>query len=110
VSEQVKPSPGPWTISKRPDPDEVKEAYDDREEHVTYVCIDSPKWACFAMVHVFCQGDPDEQGEANARLIVAAPDLLAALQGMVGLIDVHGWGEGPALRAARAAISKAEGK
>jgi hypothetical protein len=58
----------------------------------------------------------DEEGIANARLIAAAPDLLAALQ---GVMDILGRAEsnasgnpewdyvGPRVAAARAAISKA---
>jgi hypothetical protein len=48
--------------------------------------------------------------EANARLIAAAPDLLEALKGMLGV-----WEEDPAYghasaEKARAAIAKAEGE
>lgn len=55
----------------------------------------------------------DHLSEANARLIAAAPDLLAALRDMVGQHDLnperllsamHLWD------AARAAIAKAEGR
>lgn len=55
-------------------------------------------------------GDPTE-GQENAAFIVRAcnshEDLLAACKGLVDLLDAHSWGEGPALRAARAAIAKA---
>ena len=45
--------------------------------------------------------------EANARLLVAAPDLLAALRGIVDWKDAEcTWGD--AIAAARAAIAKAE--
>ena len=52
----------------------------------------------------------DEENEANARLIAAAPDLLEALKEM---LDSHedvctGYGEGAADKA-RAAIAKATG-
>jgi hypothetical protein len=58
---------------------------------------------------LFCRvvGSPGHDAEANARLIAAAPDLLAACEGLVDLLGAHQWGEGPALRAARAAIAKA---
>lgn len=60
-------------------------------------------------------GDPiaqvweDPPGRANARLIAAAPDLLAALQKMVS--DWQGYCEEtePSMVAARAAIAKATG-
>ena len=47
-----------------------------------------------------------EEEEANARLIAAAPDLLAALKGVVRLSDRkhEAWDR------ARAAIAKAEGQ
>jgi len=52
-----------------------------------------------------------EQREANARLIAAAPDLLAALEGMLARYASHESGQNdqnePA--AARAAIAKATG-
>jgi hypothetical protein len=56
-------------------------------------------------------GNHDRESEANARLIAAAPDLLAALQDTVALI--RGDISGPAqrdgiLREAEAAIAKAE--
>lgn len=49
-------------------------------------------------------------GEANARLIVAAPDLLAALERLLLSGDVRDAAEKGALTQARAAIAKAEGK
>lgn len=53
------------------------------------------------------------EAHANARLIAAAPDLLAALKALLVLADEHGWG-GSAWDDgwidARAAISKAEGE
>ncbi len=47
-------------------------------------------------------------GEANARLIAAAPDLLAALEGLFRLLDAGSLYE-PQAFAARAAIAKAKG-
>lgn len=62
-----------------------------------------------------------EEGDANARLIAAAPDLLAALRALVG--DFDDWGDVqqgedgpdgeivyPTIDAARAAIAQATGE
>ena len=46
---------------------------------------------------------------ANAALIAAAPDLLAALRGLVAWSELMGGWESPAWRAAEAAIARAEG-
>ncbi|WP_041862712.1 hypothetical protein [Bordetella petrii] len=56
--------------------------------------------------------------EANARLIAAAPELLDALESLLPMLaDWHdefpdhvGDKEGPAIKAARAAIAKAKGE
>lgn len=56
-------------------------------------------------------GPQDEKGEANARLIAAAPELLEALKGMmdweVRNITFH---SNPAHKQAEAAIAKATGE
>lgn len=46
---------------------------------------------------------------ANARLIAAAPDLYAALDGLLGLLDAGSLYE-PQAYAARAALAKARGQ
>jgi hypothetical protein len=48
-------------------------------------------------------------GEANARLIAAAPDLLEALREALHLIDTTSPIEGDTVRRARVAIDKATG-
>jgi hypothetical protein len=54
-----------------------------------------------------------EAAEADARLIAAAPDLLAALHHMLGLVknleEDYGPIEAGAIDLARAALAKAEG-
>ena len=53
----------------------------------------------------------DDENEANARLIAAAPALLAALIGMADLYDTDdGCRTLPQYVAARAAIAKAKGE
>lgn len=59
-----------------------------------------------AVVAIYDRGGP--QGEANANLIAAAPDLLAALRELLP----EGWDDGtmdhmPGVKAARLAIAKA---
>lgn len=57
------------------------------------------------------RGRTNDEGRANARLISAAPDLLAALKELLP----EGWGDDetmdhiPGVAKARAAIAKAEG-
>lgn len=51
-------------------------------------------------------------GEANARLIAAAPELLEALEGILWALDSNNLGQftPSAIKAARAVIAKATGK
>ena len=51
----------------------------------------------------------DEFDAANAHLIAAAPDLYAALDGLLGLLDAGSLYE-PQAYAARAALAKARGQ
>ena len=51
-----------------------------------------------------------KEAEANARLIAAAPELLEALQNMLGLTEASDYmGVGEIEQQARAAIAKATG-
>lgn len=86
-------TPGPWTI----------EEYGDNDTPNLVIHEDSESRICF-MATPGSHGDPAII-EANARLIAAAPDLLAALQGMV---EIHG-GLGVSMQVAIVAIAKATG-
>jgi hypothetical protein len=59
-------SPGPWTLKRSPG---------GRKVHIS-----GDHWFKFARVWVSVGGVTSDEGLANANLIVAAPDLLAALK------------------------------
>lgn len=88
---ETKHTPGPWDVLKLANPDYAPEYG---------VCADAAA-RCHAVV----------KGEANARLIAAAPELLAALRRLMPLWDredvADTWSED--FEAAEAAIAKAEG-
>lgn len=92
-------TPGPWTITRESDTHPL--AIQTAEGTVAYVR------------HM---GRPDPEWQANARLIAAAPELLAALESMVDMFERHIDGRpGPDDAAARwddarAAIAKARGE
>lgn len=54
----------------------------------------------------------DQEIIEHANLFASAPDLLAALEGMVKLLDTYrgNWTESPPRHAATAAIAKARGQ
>ena len=60
-----------------------------------------------------CASDPEHPDgglqEANARLIAAAPELLEALEMMLDMSEMGGFGKSAAEDTARAAIAKARG-
>ncbi len=87
-------TPGPWNIGERQDGQRV-EPYP-----VNYLPVSGHGQA---IGRVYAGGFSDANIEANARLIAAAPDLLAALK---HLIRDGGRGDFPT---AEAAIAKAEG-
>lgn len=59
----------------------------------------------------YVQDDDGDNGNSNARLIAAAPELLEALRGLLLLHQSHpGQLEPLAVEEARAAIAKAEGR
>ncbi len=90
-------TPGPWSVAE-------KENRDD---------LDLPYWCVFSLSDAEtapsrAYGDTPEQRKANAGLIAAAPDLLAALD----RIKDYVMGDpvaASALTQARAAIAKAQG-
>lgn len=97
---KLKHTPGPWALGELLDPgDNTKHVAIIQREGVTQgaVCLVSS-------VNLF-----DAQDAANAHLIAAAPELLAALR---RLVSAYSYDNIPsvadALREARAALAKAE--
>ena len=86
-------TPGPWTTGH---PSPWGAADENRG------CLSRGEYIVFPLPE-------DDEIEANARLIAAAPDLLAALRDLVDWTshDTRTWGE--CVEAARQAITKAEG-
>lgn len=110
TKERVSYTPGPWKVA----PDSGTTVYGDDDGAVRTVVADT----C-------ARGKPDEQERADARLIAAAPDLLAALKKAVqtirafdalGLSDSdvapswRAYQQSPEMRQINAAIMKAEGR
>lgn len=69
-------TPGPWKA--------------ERSKSGSKVRISGHGWFRFARVWVEVADQRSEEGEANARLIAAAPDMLAALQMVRELDDAYG--------------------
>ena len=88
-----KHTPGPWVIKEI-----------DRNEGVRISC---------GLVGCGCRVYGMPEGEANARLIAAAPDLLAALESVLtigGIDQSPGTNGRVVLHQVRAAIAKARGQ
>lgn len=105
---EAQPTPGPWTI----------EEYGDEDAPALVIHKDTETRVCF-MATPGSRGDP-ARIEADARLIAAAPDMLAALQfildhiadkhrGPSDLYPAFGLNASSAVEVVRAAIAKATG-
>lgn len=90
-------TPGPWSATKH-------------DESCGYWHVDSPGTAMGGVAT--CYSTASGSTEANARLIAAAPDLLAALVAMLATQEQTkpAIPKVAAMSMARAAIAKAEGK
>lgn len=98
ANEAAKHTPGPWIIFKG-------------EPFIVYAKIDAIgnlQTISLGNGRDYLREADDKDGEAiaNARLIAAAPDLLAALKDALIQLDEHGLRGG----LAESAIAKAEGK
>jgi len=104
-------TPGPWTVVVAPTG--VRRIYRARADgHGTY---------CYPLAQCRSDPKPADTSEADARLIAAAPELIAAMDDLAafGILDPHPTDDGgeasecgaaQARRAARAAIAKARGQ
>lgn len=100
----TKHTPGPWDV-------EIDERIDERGlYYVAGYNIHSREDGAVVGIEGICCGPRDE---ANARLIAAAPELLAACAGLLDALRTSGVSNGAIRFAedqARAAIAKAEGR
>jgi hypothetical protein len=98
-------TPGTWTVDDTPDCNGnwwITAHWTEQDGDIT---IDSSK--TIAVVEGW------KNGPANARLIAAAPDLLAALERIANIIEEYGTpidAANEAMHIARAAIAKAKGE
>ena len=95
-------TPGPWR-------------FDEKQIHGDVMAFDPERSraVCVAQIHnERTAGTPNEQARANARLIAAAPELLAELKkALEFVVATHGGeNDGDIQEDIRAAIQKAEGK
>lgn len=76
-------------------------------------CVRVPKAGTLLVLGGVSEEPPEEQAKANAHLIAAAPDMLAALSNIVGMVDGFAVPEtalSPEIEMARKIIAKAEGR
>lgn len=96
-----KHTPGPWKA--RP--------FTVAKGCIEEMVIDSGNWKEMAIVFVQEEdGDLLGDGEANARVMAAAPELLAALEGLLQAVDPAIAPAWEPIKAAHAAIAKARGQ
>jgi hypothetical protein len=99
-------TPGPWTV--------CHSAYN--RETVGFSITASPHGSCAPICRspaLSKPARPPQEIEANARLISAAPELLAALKDVLRIAraaSIGVTGNAKRIAAAEAAISKAEGR
>ena len=97
-------TPGPWAVFKGYDGSLSVSAT--KSFRINNISAGTPV-ICDVYPHLDADGF---SGEANARLIAAAPDMLEALQNMLGLTEASDYmAQGEIEQQARAAIVKATG-
>lgn len=93
----TKHTPGPWEVR-----------YDDQLDHI-FTVGEHPRRIANIFGGVCGQNDSDLENQANARLVAAAPDLLAACKRYLRAMDEYGHPD-KTDRLMRAAIEKATGE
>lgn len=99
-------TPGPWSARLRHG-QSIRIGDTDFDGDVWQ--IDAPDWMYMAAVATSC-GTNDEGSEANARLIAAAPELLAACREFVRKVEAGAARSTRSYQQMTAAIAKAEGR
>ena len=98
MTDQPKWTKGPWPI---------KPTGDFKRIVIGDGLVDGP--GGYEVAEVYSDDCDRDEALANAHLIAAAPDLYAALDGLLGLLDAGSLYE-PQAYAARAALAKARGE
>lgn len=104
-------TPGPWSVEPHSDTDEVINVVSEYEVRPDGIKV--ANWICELDAQLDCDVDTDEQlarMNADAHLIAAAPDLLAACREFVRKCET---GQASSVRSyaqMQAAIAKAEGR
>ncbi len=90
-----KHTPGPWKLGR----------LGKSTQH-----IDGDLWSSFCKVYVVVGGEKNQEGEANARLIAAAPEMFALLEECEKHMIISTQADMIRLDQIRAAIAKARGE
>ena len=96
-------TPGPWTVEYNTDYYTDADAEDIAARYVTGI-----RGADGTNVY-YTEGGYFKGKPGDVALIVAAPDLLAALESLLAEMNAMGWGDSLETRDADAAIAKARG-
>lgn len=96
----AKHTPGPWGYSQWPD----------QSIFNIHAGGFAEAFAVVKNVENAHRGMGSVETRANARLIAAAPELLAALEAMLNYANLGAYERADAVKAARAAIAKAKGE
>jgi hypothetical protein len=123
---ESKHTPGPWKFERtKTDVEYAKATGQTLADHEGYFRDNDGGWFVNGIAKVFYKGEakkgygkPDPEGQANARLISSAPELLECAKAVMDMLKKHGPSIVPHLmdsdenagQRLRDAIAKAEGK